>query len=258
MFRSKTLNFRILSVLLGISLVITLVIKFYFIPKVDQFIELSIEHDMKANMKSFEKVIHTVAKAADGDKAVVRRALLAIHNDRDIPIQLRRSESIMRQYGRFPGKAPQNSLEKQVFQSGNPNFIVHRDKFQYIYPLKAIEVCTTCHLSTENAEEQIKVGYVVGLAIAEVPKSILLENKLLFFVKDLFVLNITMIFLIMLILYLFVQQIIIIPIQGFKSHLADSLLEKYRDDDENLLQGPAENEIETMEFYLKELKRLTK
>ena len=35
-----------------------LIVKFYFIPQVDGFLELTMEHDMKRNMQSFEKVIH--------------------------------------------------------------------------------------------------------------------------------------------------------------------------------------------------------
>ncbi len=231
--------------------------KFYFIPKVDTFLELSIEHDMKSNMNAFEKVIQTVANAADGEKEVVRRALFNIHSDKEIPIQLRRSAAIQAQYGHKSEKSAKNSVEESVFVSGIPIFRIVESKFQYVYPLKAIEVCQTCHHIEGNENEDVPLGYVLGLAIAETPKSVLLENKLFFFVKDLFAVNTTLFFLMLLMIYFSTRVLAITPLNNLKKKTAFFLANNF-DNDEEAKSVQLQNEIDCLEQQISELKNQIK
>ena len=253
MFSNKSLNFKFLSLLISISLLIILVIKFYFIPQVDTFLELSIEHDMKSNMRVFEKVIQIVAKSADGEKEVVRRALLSIHSDTEIPIQLRRSEAIQEQYGDEQKKAAKNELEEKVFRDGQPLFRIVGNRFQYIYPLKVIKVCQGCHHVKGDQEKAVPLGYVLGLAVAEVPKSVLLENKLLFFVKDLFAANITIFFATLVVIYLFIRYLLILPIRKIKGRLSNFIATEF-DDEEESQAFQLKDEIQSIEQHIEELR----
>lgn len=256
MFKGKTLNFQILSILLSVSIITILVFKFYFIPKVDRFLELSVEQNMKSNMIAFEKVIQKIALAANGDDEVVRRALNAIHNDREIAVRLRRSRSIQIQYGNHSSKEAQNELESKVFITGTPVFVSTNKKFQYIYPLKVVKICQDCHHSEQQENIEIPLGYVLGLAISEIPKSFLLENKLWFFVKDLFVINIVIVLSILLLIYLFIQWVLILPVKRLEERASHILSEKSGDDGVPI--SPVQNEIRSVNFCLEEIKKFIK
>jgi len=103
----------------ALVILMLLAIKFYFIPKVDHFLELSVEHEMKRNMESFEKVIHTVAVAANGERDVVRNALESISRDPEIPVVFRRSNSIRLQYGRSAEKKRKTQLKRKSSETKN-------------------------------------------------------------------------------------------------------------------------------------------
>ncbi|MBF0239400.1 MAG: hypothetical protein HQM12_16990 [SAR324 cluster bacterium] len=238
------------GMLLSITGVLVVIcVKFYFIPQVDRFLEMSIEFDMKQNMIAFEKIIHIVANIADGDEVVVRKALLQIGEDPDIPVTLRRSNSITLQYGSVPTRNPSNSWEEQVLQTGIPLLNKTEKEFEYIYPLRVIEVCQECHLA-ENGKDEIPLGYVLGLAVSTVPLSKLHDNKLFFFVKDLFVTNTLMIMLILVGTYFGLQFIVIHPLRRVREQL-NYMAEA--NDDEMEMVSIHDNEIEDIEACLDEL-----
>lgn len=199
----------LLTVLVSLTL---LIVKFYFIPQVDGFLELTMEHDMKRNMQSFEKVIHTVVTAADQDEQVVRRALTSISRNQEIPVVLVRSQAIQRQYGEGNAEIPQNTEWQQVFSSGNPDFHKKDGDYVYVYPLKAKPVCQNCHRA-ENRIDPIPLGSVLGLAVASTPQQTLWDNKLFFFVKDLFFYNLLWIALLLFLVYLFIRAWFILPLK---------------------------------------------
>ncbi len=249
----STLNGKFI-LLLSVLIVVTLVaVKFYFIPKVDGFLEMSVEHDMKRNMEAFEKIIHTVVHAADKDEEVVRRALTSISENKEIPVVLLRSRAINNQFGDAAGTKQLNSSEENVFRHGEPLFQSNRDDFVYLYPLKAVEVCQGCHLN-EQGDQPVPLGYVLGLAISSLPYQTLWDSKLFFFVKDLFMTNVLWIGLILVIIWFCVQWLIIHPLNS----LVESVKKMNEQDDEYVEfegDGKLYNEFETLELHIQELTR---
>ncbi|MBF0351928.1 MAG: hypothetical protein HQM11_12920 [SAR324 cluster bacterium] len=244
----STINGKWVMLLSVTGVLVVICAKFYFIPQVDRFLEMSIEFDMKQNMIAFEKIIHIVANIADGDEAVVRKALLQIGEDPDIPVTLRRSKSITLQYGNAPTRNPENSMEEEVLKTGIPLLNKTEKEFEYIYPLRVIEVCQECHLA-ENGKEEIPLGYVLGLAVSTVPLSKLHDSKLFFFVKDLFVTNTMMVGLLLIGTYMGLQFIVIHPLRRVR----EQLKQRAESNDDELEIVSHDNEIEDIESYLDEL-----
>lgn len=247
----KTIKGRFILLLWGMVLLMALAIKFYFIPQTDSFLEKSVEHDMKRNMEAFTKIIVTVVKAADGNHQVVRRALLSIHDDPDIPIELRRSPAINNQFGHNPEKDPQTSSEKRVFEEGKPIFQKKATRFEYAYPLKAVESCQTCHLS-EDKTERISLGYVLGVAVASVPFDTLRESNLFFFVKDLFVVNMFLFALVLIAIYCSFHYLVNRPLAIFQNFLSE--LTQPEDEYHAFeIDGNVYDEIKLLELHVVEL-----
>ena len=258
MFENKSIQFKILSLLCLVATLFTLVIKFYFIPQVDQFIELSIEHDMKKNMESFEKIVHIVAKAASGDKAVIERAFKTIHSDPAVPIELRRSKAIDNDYGTSSNNSVITNDEIEVFRTGESKFLKTTKEFVYIYPLKVNKICQECHVSEDNQNKPVPLGYVLGLAIAKAPKTKLVENKLLFFVKDLFVVNATIFFAVLIFLYLILYKLVLMPLVNLKKEIKNSYLQKAPESEVEIAETLAtQNEIDEIRHYINEAKKLS-
>ncbi len=250
-----TIKGKLILLLWGMVLFMAMAIKFYFIPTTDSFLELSVENDMKRNMEAFGRVIHTVAMAADNDEDVVRRALLSIHDNPDIPVSWRRSKTISIQHGEVAEKEPQNSLEERVFQTGSPIFRKKETTFEYIYPLKAVAVCQDCHFD-EAQKNPVPLGYVLGLAISSVPRQTLHESKLFFFVKDLFVVNMFLFAAILTAIYVGYQMLVARRIQDVQERLEELNAE----DDEYCEFEVGEtnyDEIETIELHIEELAKRT-
>ena len=85
------LSTKLFGLVCVLATIATLVIKLYFIPKTDHFLDLSIRDQMRRDMASFERIILVVVKAARNNPDYVRQALLEITRDPNIPIELRRS-----------------------------------------------------------------------------------------------------------------------------------------------------------------------
>jgi len=242
---------KFILLMCALVILMLLAIKFYFIPKVDHFLELSVEHEMKRNMESFEKVIHTVAVAANGERDVVRNALESISRDPEIPVVFRRSNSIRLQYGRSAEKKTQNSIEEKVFRDEEPIFVKTKNSFEYIYPLRAIEVCQTCHFA-ENGKDNVPLGYVLGLAVMTVPHKVLRENKLFYFVKDIFVNNLFLIALMLLIIFWGLWRWIFKPLELVSARVQDltGRDEEYYNFEVGAVQH---DEIRTLKLHIEEL-----
>jgi len=162
----------------------SLAIKFYFLPATDRFIRMSVEEQIHRDMEAFEKIIAVVVTAAGNDKDFVRRALHAISVDRSIPIELRRSEFLHKQFGRRADKQARNDFEIRALLTGKPEFR-QTDRFiEYAYPLKAQPVCQGCHVDASG--RPIERGTPVGLAVRRVPLTALAESPISYFTLDLF------------------------------------------------------------------------
>lgn len=168
----------------GVLSLAALAIKLYFLPSAERFSRIAVEEQMQRDMIAFEQIIGVVVTAANGDKEYVRRALYAIGADKSIPIELRRSEFLHKQFGRRKDREPKNEFEAQVLASGNPQFRTTEKYIEYAYPLKAQGVCMGCHVDT--AGKSIPFGSPVGLAIRRVPLAAVNDSRVHYFTLDLF------------------------------------------------------------------------
>ncbi|MDH5681892.1 MAG: hypothetical protein OEZ36_09905 [Spirochaetota bacterium] len=158
------------AIIISLSIAIKMYYEFAFRPKIDAYIEESIKESMEKDLKAFEKIILTVVKAAGGDGNVVRQALIAISKDKGIPISIKRSDFINRQFGTIPERSAANDIERLALKGGKAVFRKTRDSFEYIYPLKAGKICQTCHI--DKSGKKVAIGYPLGLAIKTLPRSI--------------------------------------------------------------------------------------
>ncbi len=168
----------------GVLFLAALAIKFYFLPAAESFSRLTVEEQMHRDMVAFEQIIGVVVTAAQGDKEFVRRALYAISADKSIPIELRRSEFLHRQFGRLKDKEPRNEFEALALATGNPQFRTTDNFIEYAYPLKAQGICMGCHV--DNLGKPIGLGEPVGLAVRRVPLRSVTESRIAYFTLDLF------------------------------------------------------------------------
>lgn len=168
----------------GVLLFAALAIKFYFLPAAERFSRLTVEEQIHRDMEDFEKIIAVVVTAANGDKDYVRRALYAISADKSIPIELRRSEFLHRQFGRRTDKEAKNEFEAAVLASGKAQFQTTEKFIEYAYPLKAQGICQGCHIDATG--KPISLGAPVGLAIRRVPLSSVTNSRVAYFTLDLF------------------------------------------------------------------------
>jgi hypothetical protein len=168
----------------GVLFLAALAIKLYFLPTAEKFSRLTVEEQMHRDMVAFEQIIGVVVTAAQGDKEYVRRALYAISADKTIPIELRRSEFLHRQFGRLKDKEPRNKFEALALTTGNPQFRTTENFIEYAYPLKAQGICMGCHV--DNLGKPIGLGEPVGLAVRRVPLRSVTESRIAYFTLDLF------------------------------------------------------------------------
>ncbi len=174
--------------------VVSFIIKGYFMPIVDGYLELSVQDQMMKDMAAFEKVIHVVVSAADTNHEVVRRALRSITTDENIPVVLKRSGFIARQFGYPDHMTPYTDTEEKVIESGEAVFLKNDEFYEYYYPLRAVSVCRNCHFEANG--DPVKPGTVLGVAVKKVPESVLRDASLTYFVMDLFAENLLMVTLI--------------------------------------------------------------
>lgn len=182
---------KFLILLICMMVVAALTIKAYFIPEVDRFLELSVQHEMQRDMLAFEHIISVVVSAAGNDHGFVREALSAISTNPEIPIELRRGPLIDAQFGEVAQHGPRGEDERWVLENATPFFHQAEAHFEYIYPLKAQAVCANCHVTP--AGEPVPEDAVLGLAVKRVPTETLQESSLRFFVMDVFWNNLLMV-----------------------------------------------------------------
>lgn len=179
-----SLNSKIITAVFILVSIWTILIKVYFSKNVNSFLEKTIQSEMEKDTDTLERIIITIANIANGNKNIVRKALNSIGTNPSIPIDLKRSSIIERQYGFVKEKSIHGDIEKKVLESKLPKFIKTEKELLYFYPLKAKPVCQQCHQLADGTN--VKLGSVLGIAIKKVPRSRLTENKLSYFVLDLF------------------------------------------------------------------------
>ncbi len=230
---------RFLILALALVSLLTLGIKFYFMSEANHYLELSVQDQMKRDMQAFENIILVVTKVACQNKEVVRSALAQIDADPNIPVELRRSEFIIRQFGNKPGHEAKDPLEQEVFRTGEPRFRKNERFFEYIYPLKANGICQNCHI--DRSGNKVPAGYVLGLAIKRVPKSVLKENSLSYRIMDLFWENLAMVIFVFLVLVFALYYWFVYPLYKLARRVEPRLV--HLDDD----FVPPENDIELLD-----------
>ena len=224
------------------SIAITLaaiIIKIYFIPQTDQFLELSIKKQMQDESVVFERLILTVVRAAGHDPKFVRRALFAISEDPEIRVELLRSALINAQFGPKKGARKPLEFEKEVFREGRPVFRKSLDNFEYAYPLRARPVCQNCHV--DPAGRPVESGYVLGVAVKRVSRNVLRESSLTYFVMDMFWENLLLVSLALAVVLGFIQWKLVRPI----SRMAERFQEYFARDDVH--EKLPQNELEILE-----------
>ena len=199
----------------GVLSLAAVAIKLYFLPAAENFSRLTVQEQMHRDMIAFEQVIGVVVTAAQGDKEYVRRALYAISSDKSIPIELRRSEFLHRQFGRVKEKEPQNEFEARALTTGNPQFRTTDTFIEYAYPLKAKGICMGCHVDARG--QSIGFGEAVGLAVRRVPLRAVTESRIAYFTLDLFWQNFALVFVSILLVLLPIWLWIFRPLR----HLAE-------------------------------------
>ena len=227
---------------------LTLFLKFYFMPKANESLETSIKDQMVLDMQAFENVILIVATVAGQNEDVVRKAFFSISENKNIPIELRRSTSIENQYGRVEGHGPQNQEELDAFESGSAMFRENEEYFEYIYPLKARNICQNCHKQPNGAK--IEIGYVLGLAIKKVPKSILKESTLSYQIMDLYWENLFMSIVVFSILVIAMYYWFIVPLAKLSKKVHPVLLKG--EDDKKIPDNEIEMIGEGLDILLKD------
>jgi hypothetical protein len=186
-------------------------------------VDLTIRDQMLRDLTAFEKTLLVVVSAAGTDKDFVRRALFAITEDPDIPVELRRSQFIIDQFGDKPGRGARNAEEKRVFQTGKPEFLLRGQNFEMIYPLRANSVCMRCHV--DAAGKPVPGGYVIGLAVKTVPASASHESSLMYFIMDLFWENLLMVGAILALCFAFIFYYFFKPLQKLNTEYDSLVLE---------------------------------
>ncbi len=215
-----------------------LLIKLYFIPATDRYLEESVRNEMIRDVHALERMILIVVSAAGGNKDTVRRALDAITRDPGIPVELRRSPFIVRQYGVAKDKSPRDGWEEAVVASGTPAFRATEEVLQYAYPLKARAICGGCHQTAAGAP--VPHGTVLGLAVKTVPRSVLRDSSLVYFVMDLFWHNLVMVGLLIGVLLFGMAFWVLSPVSRLAQKAEDALARS----DEEL--PPGRDELETI------------
>ncbi len=90
-------------------------------------------------------------------------------------VRMVHSESISKEYGEEDedGKSEMPRDEKEIAALANGNFTFYEDheNFNYVLPIKSIEGCEVCHNLPDDSGDGIPVGYVLGLAVAQVSKA---------------------------------------------------------------------------------------
>ena len=233
-----TLRMKLAAAVLTCFTVAGLLIKLYFIPQADQYLEESVRHEMIRDVQALERVILIVVSGAGTNKDIVRKALDAITKDPGIPVELRRAPFVSRQYGERPEKAARDEWEKQVIGTGRAAFRATDSALQYAYPLKARAICATCHQTATGAS--VPFGTVLGLAVKTVPRSVLRESSLLYFVMDLFWHNLVMVGALLLLLVGLLMIWVVRPLL----HLAERAEDLLAVSEEEL--PPGRTEIETI------------
>ena len=218
---------KITSLAIALISLVAIIIKFYFIPVTDNFLEISLREQMKRDMQSFEQVLHTVVSAAGDNKDFVRRALYSISANPAIPIELRRSKFIEDQYGKKEGHGARNDLERAVFKKGKPEFRKTTENFEYIYPIRATGVCQRCHADAQG--KVIPHGYIIGLAVRTTPVKVLRDSSLSYFVMDFFWENLLLVGMVIGILLAGVFFWVILPLRKISRTYAPRLLEEESD-----------------------------
>lgn len=175
---------RLWIIVTAVLTLASLAIKFYFLPTAEHFVRLSIEEQIHREMQAFEKIIGVVVTAANGDKEYVKRALYAISADKSIPIELRRSNFLTRQFGYRKDREVRNDFEGRVMETAQAAFRETDQYLEYAYPLKAQPICQTCHVGADG--KPIALGQPVGIAIRRLPLSALSESRISYFTLDLF------------------------------------------------------------------------
>ena len=186
-----TLRTKLAAAVCACFTVAGLLIRLYFIPQTDRYLEDSVRNEMVRDVHALERMILIVVSAAGTNKDTVRKALDAITKDPGIPVELRRSPFVSRQYGERPEKSVRDDWERNIMETGRADFRATDTELQYAYPLKARAICGGCHETVSGA--RVPFGTVMGLAVKTVPRSVLRESSLLYFVMDLFWHNLVMV-----------------------------------------------------------------
>ncbi len=216
-----------------------LLIKLYFIPSADRYLEDSVRHEMIRDTQALERIILIVVASAGNNRDTVRRALDAISRDPGIPVELRRSRFIERQYGHIPVKAARDSWEEAAMAGGQGAFRSTDTTLQYAYPLRARAICGNCHETATG--QRVPVGTVLGLAVKTVPKSVLRESSLVFFVMDLFWQNLVMVGFLIAVLVALIGIWVVRPVNRLAARAEEMLVAGEAE------VPPGRTELETIE-----------
>lgn len=241
------LSYKIYGLFFSILLASSLMIKFYFIPEMDRFLELTIKEQMEHEVHSFEKMVTIIAKAANKNHEFIREAFLAISADKETHVEFHRSDLIKNQFGK-KNEVLLSEIEKTVMDTGVPTFQKSGEFYEFVYPLKANKICQGCHVISAN--RPVEMNSVLGLAVKRVPLNMVEKSGFRYFVMDLFLKNMILLGAGLFAFSIFVFFWMVNPIRKMTERIAD-VTEKESDEME-IAEG-TRNEIRLLEHGIRHL-----